>query len=132
MDLRGHHALGPRPEAYQHILAGTQLGHAEAAQRLHVHEDVWGTLAAGQEAEAAQTIEPLDLRPLEPAGRGDADMGPWRQHLRRMDRRRLVHRENAKRLIAFCALHTLAYQPRPLIGGLIAVTPEHRDVQKDI
>jgi len=40
-----------------------------------------GSLAAGQEAEAAQPVEPLDLRPLQPAGRGDADMGARRQHL---------------------------------------------------
>src|SRR5258707_9316935 len=33
MDLGRHHALGPGPEAHQHVLAGTQLGHAESAQR---------------------------------------------------------------------------------------------------
>src|SRR5262245_33425098 len=37
--LGGHHALRARPEADHHELAGAQLGDAEAAQRLHVHED---------------------------------------------------------------------------------------------
>ncbi len=68
-DFRRHHALGAGPEADQHVLAGPQLGQAEAPQRFHVDEDVRRALAAGQEAEAAQPVEPLDLRPLEAAGR---------------------------------------------------------------
>src|SRR5580704_3923040 len=57
-----HHALGTGSEPHQHILAGTQLGHSEAAEGFHVHENVRRPLAAGQEAEAAQAVEPLDLR----------------------------------------------------------------------
>ena len=53
MNLGGHHALGPRSETHQHILAGTQLGHAEAAQRLHVHEDIRRSLAASEKTETA-------------------------------------------------------------------------------
>src|SRR5258705_9955730 len=71
MDLGGHHALGARPEPHQHILARTQLGHAEAAQRFHVHEDVRRALTAGQEAKTAQPVEPFDLGPLQARGRGN-------------------------------------------------------------
>ena len=78
MDLGRHHALGAGPEAHQHILAGPQLGHAEAAQRFHVDENVGRALAAGQEAETAEPVEPFDLGPLQPAGRRDADMGAGR------------------------------------------------------
>src|SRR5436190_22724586 len=132
MDLGRHHALGPRPEAHQHILARTQLGHAEAAQRFHMHENVRRTLATGQEAETAQPVEPLDLGPLQPTGRRDADMGPGWKHLRRMDRGGLIHRNDPERLIALGALHALDHQPRAFIGGLIAVAPKHRDVQQHI
>ena len=59
-------------------------------------------------------------------------MGSRRQHLRRMDRCRLVHRQDTERLIALGALYALTYQPRAFVGGLIAVAPEHRDMQKHI
>src|SRR5258706_13744175 len=69
LNLGGHHPLGPRPEPDQHVLARAQLGHPEPAQGLHVHEDVGSSLTTGQEAESAQPVEPLDLCPLQPAGR---------------------------------------------------------------
>ena len=97
-----------------------------------MHENIRRALAAGQEAEAAQPVEPFDLRPLQTAGRGDADMGPRRQHLRRMDRGELVHRENPERLVALGALHAFTDQPRAFVGGLIAVAPKHGDVQKHV
>src|SRR5713101_8858126 len=59
-------------------------------------------------------------------------MGPWRQHLRRMDRRRFVHREDPKRLIALGALHAFDDQPRTFVRGLITVAPKHGDVQKHV
>src|SRR6185437_16194240 len=132
MDLSRHHALGARPEADQHILARAKLGHAEAAQRLHMHEDVRRALPAGQEAETAQPVEPFDLRTLETTGRCDRDMGARRQHLRRMDRRRFVHREDAESLVALGTLHTLADEPRSLVGRLVAVAPKHRDVKQHV
>src|SRR6185312_10369000 len=72
----------------------------------------------------------FDLRPLEPTGRCDRDMGARRQHLRRMDRRRLVHREDAEGLVALGTLHTLADEPCSLVSRLIAVAPKHRDVKQ--
>src|ERR1041384_158721 len=53
-----HHALRTGAETHQHGLAGAQLGDAEAAQRLHVDEDVRRAVAAGDEAESAQPVEP--------------------------------------------------------------------------
>src|ERR1700733_3250320 len=111
LDFGSHHSLGAWSEPDQHELAGAQLGHPETAQCFHVYKYVRGPLAAGQEAESAQAVEPLDLRPLQTAGRGNADMGPWRQHLSWMDRGRFIHREDSERLIALRALHALAYQP---------------------
>src|SRR5215469_5362829 len=62
VDFGRHHALGAGPEPYQHILPGPEFGHSEPPQRLHVHKYIRGALAAGQEAEAAQAVEPFDLR----------------------------------------------------------------------
>ena len=59
-------------------------------------------------------------------------MGARRQHLRRMDGGRFVHRENAEGLIALGALHAFDHQPGAFIRRLIAVAPEHRDVQKHV
>src|ERR1043165_4914898 len=70
-DFGRHHAFRSRSETDQHRLARAQLGDAKTTQRLHVHEDVRGPVAARQEAEAAQTVEPLDHRAFEPAGRRD-------------------------------------------------------------
>src|SRR6185437_13184388 len=97
-----------------------------------VYKYVRRPLAAGQETESAQAVEPFDLRPLQTAGRGHADMGPRRQHLRGMNRRRFIHRENPERLIPLRALHAFAHQPRAFIGSLVAVTTEHGDVQEYI
>lgn len=59
MDLCGHQALFAVAEADKNHLAGAELRQAEAAQRLHVHEDIFGALAARQEAEALGAVEPL-------------------------------------------------------------------------
>jgi hypothetical protein len=40
MDFRGHQSLRPRPKPDHDELTGTQLGETEAAQCLHVDEDV--------------------------------------------------------------------------------------------
>src|SRR5437763_16784910 len=68
MNLGRHHTLRTGPEPYQHILTGTQLGHAKAAQRFHMHKNVGRALAAGQESEPAQPVEPFDLGPFEAGG----------------------------------------------------------------
>src|SRR5665213_1065262 len=108
-NLGRHQALGPGPEADQHGLSRPQFGEAVASQSLHMHEDVGRALAAGEKAEAAQTVEPLNLRALEPAGRRDRDMGARRRHLRWVDRGRLVHRQNPEGLQALGALLHFTY-----------------------
>ena len=97
-----------------------------------MHENIQRPLPTGQEAESAQPVEPFDLRPFQTAGRRHADVSPRRQHLRRMDRGRFVHREDPERLIALGALDAFAYQPRPLVSRLKAIAPEHCDVQQHI
>src|SRR3954453_19562887 len=132
MDFRGHHALGTWPEPHQNELAGAKFCHSEATQRFHMHKDVRRPLAAGQEPETSKPVEPFNLRPLQAAGWSHADVRPRRKHLRRVNRGGLVHREYSERLIAFGALHALADQPCSFIGRLIAVPPQHGDVQKYI
>src|ERR1700676_3881255 len=97
-----------------------------------MHKNIRRTLAASQETESAQPVEPFDLRPLEAARGGDADMGSRRQHLRRMDRGGFVHRNDSERLIAPGALDAFADDPRALISRLIAVPPQHRHMQEHV
>src|SRR4029453_4269869 len=94
--LGRHQSLWPGSKAHENVLARPQFSQAEAAQRLHMNENVGGALAAGQEAEAPQPIEPLDLRSFEAAGRGNGDVGARRGHLRRMHRSRFIHREDTE------------------------------------
>src|ERR1700730_18782856 len=93
----GHKAFWAGAVAHEHQLAGAEFSQAEAAQGLHMHEDVGRALAAREEAETAEPIEPFDPSALEAARGRDGNMGARRQ-LRRMDRRRLVHREDAEAL----------------------------------
>src|SRR5213078_4180521 len=87
---------------------------------------------AREEAEAAQAVEPFNLRTLEPAGRRHRDMGARRQHLGRMDRGRLVHRDDAEGLVAFGALHSLANETRAFVSGLVTVAPQHGHMEQDV
>src|ERR1043166_3889557 len=131
-DFGRHHPLRAGPKAHQHELAGPQLGEAIAPQRLHVHEDVRRPLAARQEPETAQAVEPLDLRALEPAGRRHGDMGARRRHLRRMHGRRLVHRQNPERLKAALALQHLDHDTRTLVCDLEAVAAQTCHVKENV
>src|SRR5205814_8640392 len=93
---------------------------------------VWRAIAEGHEAEPSQPIEPLHLGSLKAARRGDDDMRSGRRHLRRMYRRRLVHREDAKSLQALGPLQNLADNARTFIRGLIAVAPQAGHVEKNV
>src|SRR5262245_55388590 len=59
--LGRHQSLRSRPKSHENELSRPQFGQAEAAQGLHVHENVGGALAAGEETETAQPVEPLHL-----------------------------------------------------------------------
>jgi len=127
----GHKAFRALAITHQHHLAGAEFGETEAPQGLHVHEDVGGALAAGEEAEAAQTIEPFHPGAFEAARRRDGNVGARRQ-LRRMDRRRLVHRDDAEALQPFLPLVHLGNDARAFIGGLESIAAETRDVQQHV
>src|SRR6266545_87170 len=127
-----HQAFRPGPKADQDELARPQFGDAVAPQRLHVHEDVGRPFPAGQEAETAQPVEPLHLRPLQPAGRGHRHMRAWRWQLRWMDRCRFIHRDDAERLQAARPLQHLDDNPGAFVGGLETVAPQARDMQENI
>ena len=132
MHLGRHQTLRSRPEADQNGLPGPQFGETIAAQSLHVHEDVGRAVASGEEAEAAQPVEPFDLGALQPAGRQDGDMGAWRRHLRRVHRGRFIHAENTKCLQAFGTLRDFTDHAGAFIGGLVAVAAQAGDVQQHI
>src|SRR5215471_17476996 len=117
--LGRHQSLRSGSEAHQHILARPQFGQAETAQRLHMHENVGRTLAAGQKAEPAQAIEPFDLRPLQPAGRRHGHVGARRDGFQ-------VAYEAAR------ALQHFDYDARALIGDLEAVAPQASHVQENV
>src|SRR5262245_9520811 len=79
--LGRHQSLRSRPKSHENELPRPQFGQAEAAQGLHVDENVGRAFAAGEETETAQPVEPLHLRPLERAGRRDGDVGARWGHL---------------------------------------------------
>src|SRR5262245_19852726 len=114
------------------MLARTQFGQSEAAQGFRVHENVGRVLAACEEAEAAQAIEPFHPRALEPAGRRHRYAGTRRRQLRRMYRSRRVHGEDSKRLQAALASQRLDHDARAFAGDLEAVTPQAPRVQQNV
>src|SRR5262245_8556432 len=130
--LGRHQSLRSRPKSHENELPRPQLGQTEAAQGLHVHENVGRALATGEETETAQPVEPLHLRPLERAGRRHGDVGARRRHLRRMHRRRFVHGENAERLQATRALQHLDHDACTLVGDLESVAAQTGHVQEDV
>jgi hypothetical protein len=65
--LGRHYPLGPESKANEDELTRPQLSQAEPAYGLDMHENVGCALAASEEAESAHPIEPLHLRPVEPA-----------------------------------------------------------------
>src|SRR5262245_58988891 len=67
--LGRHQTLWARSEPHQHSLARAELRNPVATQGFHVHEDVWGSFTARQEAKTPQTIEPFDLSALQPTCR---------------------------------------------------------------
>src|SRR3569623_2495475 len=85
-DFCDHLTLGASAVADEHILARPQLGDPEPPQRLHVHEDIGRAVPGGEETEAANAVAPLQLKPLELAGRLHDDMRAWCRHLCRMPR----------------------------------------------
>ena len=95
-------------------------------------EDIGRPLPARDEAEPAKPIEPFHLRPFETACWSHGNMGPRRRHLRRMNRRRFIHGDDAERLQAFGARQHLADDARALIGGLVAVAAQAGHMQKHV
>src|SRR5436190_7998905 len=63
-DLGDHQALGAIAVADEHVLTGAKLGDAEAAQSLHVYEDIGCALPLGEGPEAANAVEPFDFAPI--------------------------------------------------------------------
>jgi hypothetical protein len=112
-------------------LARPQVGEAEAPQGFHMDEDVGCPLAAGQEPETTQPVEPFDLRPFEPARGSHGHMGAWRQ-LGGMDRGRVIHRQDAQHLQPAGALQRLADDARTFVCCLEAITAQRRHVQQHI
>jgi len=60
VDFRRHQALVAIAVTHQHHLAGAKLRQAETAQGFHMHENIFRSFAARQEAETLGAVEPLD------------------------------------------------------------------------
>ena len=67
--LGRHQSLRSRTKPGEHAVARLGVDEAIAAQRLHMDENVFGALAAGEEAEAPGPVEPFDDDDLECADR---------------------------------------------------------------
>jgi hypothetical protein len=97
-----------------------------------MNENIRRSFTAAQEAKSPKAIEPFDLSTLETTRWGNACMSPrWRQ-LRRMNRGRLIHRNNAKSLIAFGALKTLDNNASTFVSRLKPVASQYSDVEQDV
>src|SRR3954453_8425488 len=97
-----------------------------------MHKNVRGAFAAREESESAETVEPLHLRPFESAGWRHSNVRARGRHLRRMQRGRLVHGENAKRLQTARTVRRLDDNARTFIGNLEPVAAQTRHVQKNV
>src|SRR5690606_25521375 len=120
-DLRRHHALRAFPEAHLDDLIRLQFGDGILPQRLHVDEDVRGSLALGQESVSALAVEPLDAG-LDPVARGaNGGMSPCRRPFGGLDGGRTVDREDLQSLQALRTLHRLADDAGPFQNRVITV-----------
>src|SRR5579862_5074933 len=131
-DLGRHQALGTGAVAHEDELARPQFGQTETPERLHMHENVRRAVAARDETETAKPIEPFDLCPFEIASRGHSNMSTRRRHLRGMNRRRLVHGDNAERLQALRPRQHLADDTSTFVSSLIAVAAEAGYMQQHV
>src|SRR5262249_24382098 len=126
-----HAAFATHAPADLDDLIGSQFGEPEPAQRLHMDKDIRSAFATCQKSKSANPIEPFDPGPLPIAFCRDLHVRALRQ-LRWVDWGALVHAEHAKGLQAPGPFENLAVDPRTLIGGLIASSPETGDVQQDV
>src|SRR5580698_1085032 len=127
-----HQALRAGSEPHQHELAGTQLRHTEAAQSLHMDEDIGSPVASCHKPETAKPIEPIDLCPFETACRGHSNMGSRRRHLRRVDRSRLIHGDDTESLQALWPRQHFANNARAFVSSLIAIAAKAGHMQQHV
>src|SRR5688500_916870 len=132
VNFGSHKALLTASVTHQHDLSGTQLGQPVAAQRLHVHENVFGALAARKESESLGTVEPFDERPFETAFRNHHDMGALILHLGRMYGSGRVHRNDPEGLQAAFALPDETHDTGAFERRLETIAPEAGHVDQDI
>ncbi len=129
--LGGHAALDAHAPADLDDLVRAQLGEAEAAQRLHMHENVRCAFATGEKSKATDPIEPLHPSPFPVALGNHLHVRALRQ-LRGVNGRALVHAEHAEGLQPARPLEHLAVHPGTFVGGLVAPRAEAGDVQQHV
>src|SRR5262249_5627331 len=93
----GHQPLLAFPITHLDDLSRAEFGKSETPERFSMNENVLRSSAAGEETEAFEPVEPLHHRPLPVAFGDDMDMGALGK-LRRMNRRALIHLDDAERL----------------------------------
>ena len=127
-----HQPLGPGPKRTSTVWPGRSSVMPIAAQGLHVDENIRSSVAAGEEAEPAQTIEPLDLARSRPevgvtvtCVRGGGNCAGWIAVLSSMERMR-------KACMPFGRCSASQTTRAPFIGGLEAVAPQAGHVQQHI
>jgi hypothetical protein len=86
-------------QAHAHRFSGLKIGHAEAAQRLHVNEDILGAAKHIHKAEALLLIEPFD-----PGGNEISLRLGTRGDLRRAIRTFGIHLRSGHHAHQFCGL----------------------------
>ena len=131
-NFRSHQALRTIAETHQQAVARLQVHDAVFAERFHVNENIFRSIAPGHEAKSANPVEPLHHRNLEAAGGHNLHMGAWLLQLGGMGGCRFIDREDAIDLQALRAGSDFANDASPLWRLLEAVTTQHRHVQENI
>ena len=121
------------PETRQQAVAGLEVGDAVAAQGFHVDENVFRALAARQEAEALDAVEPFDHDDLEAADGSATRHGCAPSAIAPDGRRSNSSSDSdAEHLQAPRAVLRLANHLGALRRGLVAVAPQHGDMQEHV
>ena len=131
-NFSGHQAFWTGAKTRQQAIAGLDVGESIAPESFHMHEYIFGPVAARKKSETPDAIEPFDDDDLETADCRSLNMRARGRQLRRMDGLARFDRKHAKYLHSPVSPGGFRNDARALVDGLKAVPPQHCDVKQNI